>query len=222
MLHRLPLTKETPKTETQQQKADDSRLTDVLRNGSRCCTDVTCTSLVKTAKELLTRMEQIQTQLHNEVILWKLRFIRGICSTESRQNFYELLRKFNSFHEMLDAIIENEIKYLNAIDPEQEAGENADVEAAKALKKTPSEDKKALKRRAKFFTKVHERNVKLLFVVLNEVAECRSMVDSNSHECSDSLTLEMEETGRFLSVLKESNEELVEFTPSRRCSYKPE
>lgn len=168
-------------------------------------------------------MEQIQTQLHNEVILWKLRFIRGICSSESRQNFYELLRKFNSFHEMLDAIIENERKFLDAIEPKQNEDQNPDVEAAKASNETPSEDKKALKRRVRFFTKVHERNVKLLFIVLNEVAECRALVNStDSHECSDGFALEMEETGRLLTVLKESNEELAEFTPSRRCSYKPE
>lgn len=196
---------------------------DMLRNGCRCCTDVTCTGLVKTAKELLTKMEQIQTQLHNEAVLWKLRFIRGICSMDSRQNFYELLRKFNSLHEMLDAIIENESKYLDAMKLKQNADENSDdVESAKASNETPREGKKALKRRVKFFTKLHERNVKLLFVVLNEVAECRSMVNSsNGHGCSDSLTLEIEETGGFLSVLKESNEELAEFTPSRRCSYKP-
>lgn len=169
-------------------------------------------------------MEQIQTQLHNEVILWKLRFIRGICSAESRQNFYELLRKFNSFHEMLDAIIENERKFLDAIEPKQNDVEDADVEAAKASNETLSKEKKALKRRVRFFTKVHERNVKLLFIVLNEVAECRAMVNSSDeHECEDSFELEMEETGsyRFLTVLKESNEELAEYTPSRRCSYKP-
>lgn len=168
-------------------------------------------------------MEQIQTQLHNEVILWKLRFIRGICSAESRQNFYELLRKFNSFHEMLDAIIENERKFLDAIEPRLNEAENADVEAAKASNETPSKEKKALKRRVRFFTKVHERNVKILFIVLNEVAECRAMVNStDGHECADSFALEMEKTGGFLSVLKESNEELAEYTPSRRCSYKPE
>lgn len=167
-------------------------------------------------------MEQIQTQLHNEVILWKLRFIRGICNAESRQNFYELLRKFNSFHEMLDAIIENERKFLDAIEPKQNEVENADVEAAKASNETLSKDKKALKRRVRFFTKVHERNVKLLFIVLNEVAECRAMVNSSDgDECADTFALEMEETGRFLTVLKESNEELAEYTPSR-CSYKPE
>lgn len=168
-------------------------------------------------------MEQIQTQLHNEVILWKLRFIRGICSAESRQNFYELLRKFNSFHEMLDAIIENERKFLDAIEPRQNEAENADVEAAKASNETPSKERKALQRRVRFFTKVHERNVKILFIVLNEVAECRAMVNStDSHECAASFALEMEKTGGFLSVLKESNEELAEYTPSRRCSYKPE
>ncbi|KAJ7376258.1 hypothetical protein OS493_035920 [Desmophyllum pertusum] len=172
ILHRLPFSKEKL-TETQQQEAD-SKLTDVSRNGSRCCTDVKCTSLAKTAKELLTKMEQIQTQLHNEVILWKLRLIRGICNIESRQTFYELLRKFNSFHEMLDAIIENERKYQDAMEPKEKEDETTDVEAVNVSSETPSEeDKKALKKRVKFFTKVHERNVKLLFVVLNEVAECR-------------------------------------------------
>ena len=125
---------------------------------------------------------------------------------------------------MLDAIIENERKFLDAIEPKQNEVENADVEAAKAsTNETLSKEKKALKRRVKFFSKVHERNVKLLFIVLNEVAECRAMVDSSDgDECADSFALELEETGRFLTVLKESNEELAEYTPSRRCSYRPE
>lgn len=196
---------------------------DVLRNGTRCCTDVTCTSLVKTAKELLTKMEQIQTQLHDEVLLWKLRFIRGICSAESRQHFYELLRKFNMFHDMLDAIIENERKYIDAMEPKQNTDKNTDIEAAIQWNGTKSEEKRALKRRVKFFSKVHERNVKLLFIVLNEVAECRSLVEpSHEHQCLESFPLEVEEHGGFLSVVKESNEELAEFSPSRRCSYRPE
>lgn len=38
-------------------------------------------------------------------------------------------------------------------------------------------EKKVLWRRIKFFIKVYECNVKLLFFVVNEVVECRLMVD---------------------------------------------
>ena len=124
---------------------------------------------------------------------------------------------------MLDAIIENERKYVDAMEPEEHKSEVIDAEAAEVLIENAGNDKKALKRRVKFFTKVHERNVKLLFLVLNEVAECRSMVDStciNGQELSadSSFASEMTETGRFLSVLKESNEELLEVSSKRRCS----
>ena len=193
-----------------------------------------CASLARTARELLSKMEQIQTQLHNEVVLWKLRYIRGICTTESRQNFYELLGKFNSFHEMLDAIIENEKKYIEAMEPEQKGegeegghkSETIDAEPSVVLIEKSGTEKKALRRRIKFFTKVHERNVKLLFLVVNEVAECRSMVDTsciNGQELSDSFASEITETGRFLSVLEESHdEELIEASSKRLGPNKPE
>ena len=194
-----------------------------------------CASLARTARELLSKMEQIQTQLHNEVVLWKLRYIRGICTTESRQNFYELLGKFNSFHEMLDAIIENEKKYIEAMEPEQKGeeeeggghkSETIDAEPSVVLIEKSGTEKKALWRRIKFFTKVHERNVKLLFLVVNEVAECRSMVDTsciNGQELSDSFASEITETGRFLSVLEESHdEELIEASSKRLGPNKPE
>ncbi|XP_022794327.1 uncharacterized protein LOC111333072 [Stylophora pistillata] len=231
ILSRFPFSKEKPSLTQKEQQESYSKLTDVLRNGSRCCADVKCTSLARTAKELLSKMEQIQTQLHNEVVLWKLRYIRGICTTESRQNFYELLGKFNSSHEMLDAIIENEKKYIEALEPEQKGdyeghkSETIDVEPSVVLIEKSGTVKNALRRRIKFFTKVHERNVKLLFLVVNEVAECRSMVDTsciNGQELSDSFASEITETGRFLSVLEESNdEELIESSLKRLGSNRP-
>ena len=174
-------------------------------------------------------MEQIQTQLHNEVILWKLRFIRGICTQESRQNFYELLRQFTTFHGMLDTVIDCETKYLDVMQTRpgegeeiaakvpsnatsentaKQSGQTTDIEAKESS--SVASDEKAFKRRRKFFAKVHERNVKLLYVVLNEVDECRSMVETNwnGHELSENFNLTLEVTGmKSLSVLEESNEE---------------
>ena len=198
----------------------------------RCCTNLKCTSAAKTARELLTKMEQIQTQLHNEVILWKLRFIRGICTEDSRQNFYELLRQFTTFHAMLDTVIECETKYFDAMQANhredevgakveakesrnvhrenkaKQNGETADMEV-KTPRFTACEEK-ALMKRNKFFAQVHERNVKLLFVVLNEVDECRSLVETRctGHEMSEDVMVAMEGTGsKSLSVLDESIEE---------------
>ena len=53
-------------------------------------------------------MTQIETQLQNEVVLWKLRFIRGICIEVSRQKFYELFGQYTTFNGMLDTVIECE------------------------------------------------------------------------------------------------------------------
>ena len=203
----------------------------------RCCNDVKCTSAAKTAKELLTKMEQIETQLHNEVILWKLRFIRGICTEESRRNFYELLGQFTTFNGMLDTVIECEIKYCNATGAKhnedevttttttneaseprnvslsqgktKQQGETADIEAGQ-FKSTANVEVKALAKRKRFFSKVQERNVKLLSVVLSKVDECRSMVEitCNGQELSENFTGTLEGNGiKSLSILEESIEE---------------
>ena len=173
-------------------------------------------------------MEQIQTQLQNEVILWKLRFIRGICTEGNRKHFYELLRQFITFNEMLNTVIECEKKYLDEMQPKQSenAGsakvqtketknalyenkvnpnkEIADVETQKP-RGTASKEK-ALQKRRTFFAKVHERNVKLLLLALNEVDECRSMITTTSND--QELSLGQRETSiKSLCVLEESNEE---------------
>lgn len=200
----------------------------------RCCNDIKCTSAAKTAKELLTRMEQIETQLHNEVILWKLRFIRGICTEESRKIFYELLGQFTTFNGMLDTVIECETKYCNATGAKhnedevtttseasglrnvslsqgraKQQGETADIET-EHFKGTANTEAKALAKRKRFFAKVQERNVKLLSVVLGKVDECRSMVEitCNGQELSDNFTGTLEGNGiKSLSILEESIKE---------------
>ena len=179
-------------------------------------------------------MTQIETQLHNEVVLWKLRFIRGICTEESRQNFYALLGQFTTFNGMLDTVIECETKYCNATgakhnedegtaaieadEPknasmgqrrEKQQGETANVEAG-LFKGTANVEAKALAKRKRFFAKVQERNVKLLSVVLNEVDECRSMVEitCNGQKLSENVTGMLEGSEmKSLSILEESIEE---------------
>ena len=180
-------------------------------------------------------MEQIETQLHNEVILWKLRFIRGICTEESRRNFYELLGQFTTFNGMLDTVIECETKYCNATGAKhnedevtattseaseprnvslsqgkaKQQGETADIEAGQ-FKSTANAEAKALAKRKRFFAKVQERNVKLLSVVLSKVDECRSMVEitCNGQELSENFTGTLEGNGvKSLSILEESIEE---------------
>ena len=192
-----------------------------------------CTSAAKTAKELLTNMEQIETQLHNEVILWKLRFIRGICTEESRRNFYELLGQFTTFNGMLDTVIGCETKYCNATGAKHnddevtatasEASEHRNVSQSQGrakqqgetadigqFKSTANAETKALAKRKRFFSKVQERNVKLLSVVLSKVDECRSMVEitCNGQELSENFTGTLEGNGvKSLSILEESIEE---------------
>ena len=199
-------------------------------NVPRCCTDVKCTSAAKTAKELLSKMEQIQTQLHNEVILWKLRCVRGICSEESRRNLYELLQQFSVFNGMLDTVIECEMKFVN--ETRLKEGENGEASKAETLngrdassesrverndktthvqaRKTRRSKEKAMEKRRIFFAKVQERNVSLLSVVLKEVEECRWITETTctGHELSERFSVRLEETGMTsLCVLEESMEE---------------
>ena len=177
-------------------------------------------------------MEGIQTQLQNEVILWKLRLFRGICTEESRKHFYELLHQFTTLNGMLDSLIDGEVKYLEEVDqklPKIEAAateqlveetettrhqsrckEAAVVNSSELKRKT---QEKNLRRRKKFFSKIHERSVKLLTVVLNEVNECRSMIEITSakaHEVSLNCKMAQNRTeNTSLCVLEESLEELA-------------
>lgn len=108
---------------------------------------------------------------------------------------------------MFDVIIENERKFFDVIELKWNDIEDVDVEVVNVLNEILSKEKKVLKRRVRFFIKVYECNVKLLFIVLNEVVECWVMVNFfDEYECVDSVMLEMEEIGRFLIVLKELNE----------------
>lgn len=171
-------------------------------------------------------MEQIQTQLHNEVVLWKLRYVRRICFEESRRNLYELLRQFSIFNGMLETVIECEMKFVNETrlreEEDREAlkaetlnvrdaslsegrvegdDETTHVEATKTRRATSKE--KALQKRRIFLAKVQERNVSLLSVVLKEVEECRWIT-----ETTPSTGHELSETGMAsLCVLEESMEE---------------
>lgn len=160
-------------------------------------------------------MEQIQTQLHNEVVLWKLRLVRGICTEESRQQFYFLLEQFSVLSEMLDTVIESERKnFTNTNDKEiQERGEiftekkergnlfddsksneTRVIEIAKCGENnSTTANDKALHKRKRFFAKVQDRNVKLLSFVLNEVEECRSIVEVNDKSVSEKSTLTLDD-----------------------------
>ena len=175
-------------------------------------------------------MEGIQTQLQNEVILWKLRLFRGICTEESRKHFYELLHQFTTLNGMLDSLIDGEVKYLEEVDqklPKIEAAateqlaeetettrhhsryKEAAVVNASELKRQKTQEKH-LRRRKKFFSKIHERSVKLLTVVLNE---CRSMIEITSakaHEVSLNCKMAQNRTeNTSLCVLEESLKELT-------------
>lgn len=177
-------------------------------------------------------MEQIQTQLHNEVALWKLRFVRGICTEESRQQFYFLLEQFSIMSEMLDTVIESESKiFINTNDKEiQERGEiftdtkelamrnqfddsksneTRVIEGAECGQNsiTTANDKALLKRR-RFFAKVQDRNVKLLSFVLKEVAECRSIVEANDHGVAENSTSTFDHN----SVLKSTSDSFEPIT----------
>ena len=179
-------------------------------------------------------MEGIQTQLQNEVILWKLRLFRGICTEESRKHFYELLHQFTTLNGMLDSLIDGEVKYLEEVDqklPKIEAAateqlaeetettrhqsryKEAAVVNASELKRQKTQEKH-LRRRKKFFSKIHERSVKLLTVVLNEVNECRSMIEITSAKAHDSVSLNCKMAqnrteNTSLCVLEESLKELT-------------
>ena len=179
-------------------------------------------------------MEGIQTQLQNEVILWKLRLFRGICTEESRKHFYELLHQFTTLNGMLDSLIDSEVKYLEEVDqklPKIEAAateqlaeetettrhqsryKEAAVVNASELKRQKTQEKH-LRRRKKFFSKIHERSVKLLTVVLNEVNECRSMIEITSAKAHDSVSLNCKMAqnrteNTSLCVLEESLKELT-------------
>ena len=178
-------------------------------------------------------MEGMQTQLQNEVILWKLRLIRGICTEESRKYFYELLHQFTTLNGMLDSLIDGEVKYLEEVEQKLQKNEEAATEQlAEETETTPHQNRykeaamvnaselkrqetqeRRLRRRKKFFSKIHERSVKLLTVVLNEVNECRLMIETTSanvHEvCLNCEMAQKRTENTSLGVLEESLEELT-------------
>ncbi|XP_068694008.1 uncharacterized protein [Montipora foliosa] len=191
----------------------------------RCCTDLKCTSAASVAKELLTKMEQIQTQLHNEVVLWKLRFVRGICNEESRQQLYILLKQFSVLNGMLNTIIENETEYVSvSYDHGEECTEIKELEGlwskSVAEQKNDSavikpdkpewcatKNEKAFNKRKIFFAKVQDRTVKMLSSVLKQVDECRSIVETtcNEHELSENFALTPDNAGiTSLSIFENS------------------
>ena len=163
---------------------------------SGCFNNMKCTGSSKTATELLTQMEEVQARLHDEVTFWKIRFLQGIGGPENQQRLYDLLQQFSSLHCKLDAILEREKVYLFKMQQREERDDEADKELGKQKSKDISSSKtKALKKRIRFFRRVHEHNVELLFSVLGDVEACRKMMDfTKRHRLSGSLAPEIRET----------------------------
>lgn len=196
----------------------------------RCCTDLKCTSPASIAKERLTKREQSQTQLHNEVVLWKLRFVRGICNEESRQQLYILLKQFSVLNGMLNTIIESETEYVSVTEEKESYDHGEECTEIKELEglwsKSVAEQKndsavikpdktercatkneKAFNKRKIFFAKVQDRTVKMLSSVLKQVDECRSIIETtcNEHELSENFASMPDNAGvKSLSIFENS------------------
>lgn len=142
-------------------------------------TSLSFEEVVKKIRTLQRKKEATQIALHNEVIQWRLKDLRGSCDRGDRDRAYELIKEFVTLHEKLDEVLDREKAEIDRLVAEHETSKryNDDSKRGMVSEEADIELDPMLLRRKNYFGKFNERHVKVLLFVLGEIQECRRMVE---------------------------------------------